>query len=311
MSKEKVDEILKKLEDGVAQLFESESYRVYLDTMTKFHHYSVNNCILISQQRPDASIVAGYTTWKKLHRHVVKGEKGITILSPAPYKRTMDVPVVDGDGKAVVDSSGHPLTEEKTEVKHYFKTATVFDVSQTDGEPLPSIVSDLVDPVDGYDDYLDAIREISPVPVRFDKIASGARGYYSPPKQEIVIQRGMAEEQTIKTLLHECAHARLGHGGEGCTVDRYTREVQAESVAYCCCKAFGIDTSDYSFGYVASWSSGRDTKELKRSLEIIREQSNQMIEELEQKMFLAMELKAQSLETETPAIRREGIRMVM
>ena len=308
----RIDDILQRLEDGVSSIFESDGYKRYLDTMSKFHSYSVNNCFLIAMQRPDASYVAGYTAWReKFHRQVMKGEKGITIIAPSPYKRNVEVNVLDEHGSQILDPTGHPVTEQKEVTYQGFRTATVFDISQTEGEPLPSLVSDLLDPVQDYDEYLSAIKDMSPVPVRFDNIESGAKGYFSPSKQEIVLQRGMSEEQTIKTLLHECAHARLGHGGEDDHSDRRTHEVQAESVAYCCCKAIGLDTSEYSFGYIAGWSSGKDQKELKASLQAIREQADQMITGIEERITNVMELRAERAVVETPKIQVEGIKIAI
>ena len=310
--KRKIDEIMEQLEKGVASIYDSEGYKRYLDTMSKFHSYSVNNCILIAMQRPDATYVAGYTAWKAVfHRHVLKDEKGITIIAPIPSKKKVDVKVVDEHGSQVLDAAGHPLTEQKEVTYQRFKTATVFDVSQTEGEPLPSLVSELMDPVQDYEEYFSAIKELSPVPVRFDNIPSGAKGYFSPSKQEIVLQRGMPEEQTIKTLLHECAHARLGHGGDDDHSDRRTHEVQAESVAYCCCKAIGLDTSEYSFGYIAGWSSGKDQKELKASLQTIRDQADQMIKGTEEKISRVMELRAEKATIEAPKVHTEGLKIAM
>lgn len=304
----KVDETLEQLQAGIEELYRSDKYRQYLDTMSKFHSYSVNNCLLIAMQKPDASLVAGYTAWRdKFHRQVLKGEKGITIIAPTPYKKKQEVSVKGADGHPVLDKAGNPITEEREYVYQGFKIAKVFDVSQTDGEPIPSLTAELKDPVEGFDDYLDVIKEMSPVPVRFDNIESGAKGYYSPIKQVIVIQRGMPEEQTIKTLLHECAHARLGHGSDDEYLDRMTKEVQAESVAYVCCKALGLDTSEYSFGYIAGWSSGRDQKELKASLQTIRDQANQLITGIEKKMQHIMEIRQEKqsveIKTDIPAIK--------
>ena len=288
----KIDETLEQLQTGIEELYQSEKYKQYLDTMSKFHSYSVNNCLLIAMQKPDASLVAGYTAWRdKFHRQVLKGEKGITIIAPSPYRKTHEVAVKGTDGQPVLDKDGNPVTEEREYVHQAFRIAKVFDVSQTDGEPLPALTTELKDPVEGFDDYLDVLKAMAPVPVRFDHIESGAKGYYSPVRQEIVIQRGMPEEQTLKTILHECAHAQLGHGGEDDHFDRHTKEVQAESVAYVCCKALGFDTSEYSFGYIAGWSSGRDQKELKASLQIIRDQSDQMITGVEQKLQQIMSLR--------------------
>ncbi len=290
----KIDDTLKELEQGVKDVFESERWRQYLDVQSRFTSYSVNNCILIARQRPDATAVASYTVWRdKFHRQVKRGERGITIIAPTPYKKTKEFEVKDADGQKILDATGRPITEEREVTYQSFHTATVFDVSQTEGEPLPELVSELTNPVKDFDVYMDAIRDLAPVPMRFDDISTGAKGYYSPGKHEIVLQRGMSEEQTIKTFLHEIAHARLDHGGDKDNSDRRTREVQAESVAYCCCRAIGIDTADYSFPYISSFSSGRDVKELKTSLQTIREQSAQMISGIESKVQMVMDNRRQ------------------
>lgn len=281
----RVDETLEQLEKGINELFESNKYKQYLDTMSKFHSYSVNNCLLIAMQKPDATLVAGYTAWRdKFHRQVMKGEKGLTIIAPSPYKKQIEQQVIDADGKPVFDAAGQPLMEQKEHTFNAFRIAKVFDISQTAGEPIPEFVSELKDPVEDFDDLLESIKSISPVPMRFEDITSGANGYYSPQNQEIVIKRGMPEEQTLKTFIHEVAHARLGHGGEDDHLDRRTHEVQAESVAYCTCKSLGLNTEDYSFGYIAGWSSGREQKELKASLQTIKETADQIITGIEQKM---------------------------
>lgn len=280
----KTDETLNMLEAGIKGLKESENYKQYLKTMAKFHAYSPNNCMLIAMQRPDATLVAGYNTWvEKFHRYVKKGEKGISIISPSEY--VLEKPVFK-DGKPVFDENGSLLTEKIK--KRGFRTTTVFDISQTEGDPLPEITNVLTGPVEGFYDYLNAIDSISPVPIRFDDI--NQNGYYSANKQEIVIKRGMPEEQTIKTLLHECAHALLGHGkDDGLTKE--TREVQAESVAFVCCNALGIDSSNYSFGYIAGWSSNKETAELRKNLNIIRLTSNMMIEGVQASLKESMDLR--------------------
>lgn len=283
--KSRVDETLEQLEKGINELFESNKYKQYLDTMSKFHSYSVNNCLLIAMQKPDATLVAGYTAWRdKFHRQVLKGEKGLTIIAPSPYKKQIEQQVMDADGKPVFDAAGQPLMEQKEHTFNAFRIAKVFDISQTDGEPIPELVAELKDPVEDFDDLLESIKSISPVPMRFEDITSGVNGYYSPKNQEIVVKRGMPEEQTLKTIIHEVAHARLGHGGDDDHLDRRTHEVQAESVAYCTCKSLGLNTEDYSFGYIAGWSSGREQKELKASLQTIKDTADKMITGIEQKM---------------------------
>lgn len=283
--KSRVDETLEQLEKGINELFESNKYKQYLDTMSKFHNYSFNNTLLIAMQKPDATLVAGYTAWRdKFHRQVLKGEKGLTIIAPSPYKKQIEQQVMDAVGKPVFDAAGQPLMEQKEHTFNAFRIAKVFDISQTDGEPIPELVAELKDPVEDFDDLLESIKSISPVPMRFEDITSGANGYYSPKNQEIVVKRGMPEEQTLKTFIHEVAHARLGHGGDDDHLDRRTHEVQAESVAYCTCKSLGLNTEDYSFGYIAGWSSGREQKELKASLQTIKDTADKMITGIEQKM---------------------------
>lgn len=285
-----IEETMEKLQQGVNDVFEGEKYKEYLKCQAKFHNYSVNNCILIGLQKPNASRVAGYTTWRdRFHRQVVKGEKGIKIIAPTFGKRKQEVEKMDETGQKILDENGNPVREDQESEYRGFRITTVFDISQTEGEPLPELVSELIGPVEGFDDYMDSVKELSPVPIRFDQIESGAKGYYSPAKQEIVIRRGMSEEQTLKTALHEVAHCRLGHGSEDNHDDQRTREVQAESVAYCCCCELGLDTSDYSFGYIAGWSSGKEQKELKASLQTIRDQADQMITAIESKMQVIME----------------------
>ena len=301
--------ITEQLEKGVKGVFESDRYKQFLDTMAKFPNYSVNNSLLIMMQRPDASLVQSYTGWKQMGRFVKRGEKGIRILAPAPYRVRAEQERLGPDGHTVIGSDGKPETEKVEVERMSFKPVSTFDISQTEGEPLPELARDLTDPVEGYDDYMDAIRSVSPVPIRFDEIRGTAKGYYDPAKREIVLQRGMPEEQTVKTAVHECAHALLGHGSKGDTLDRSTHEVQAESVAYCCCKALGLDTADYSFGYIAGWSSGRDMKELKASMQTIREQSEKMISGIRAKMDQVMEMRAQKMSAPQAAAQEIHISM--
>lgn len=293
--KSKVAEMTKKLEEGVAAVFESDKYKTYLNTVSRFHGYSVNNTILIALQKPDASYVAGYSAWRDtFHRQVKYGEKGLTIIAPYTYKKK-------------AEEMGDAADETEEIEKIGFKTATVFDVSQTEGEPLPTLVTELADPVKDYLQILDAIRDISPVNIRFTQIDSNVKGFYSHNKQEIQVKHGMSEEQSIKTAIHEVAHARLRHGDKDVKLDRKTMEVQAESVAYCCCQALGIDTADYSFGYVAGWSSGKDTKELKKSLEVIRDEADKMIKGITEKLALRME--AEKVKREAPKMEKSGRKM--
>lgn len=280
-----MDSIMKSLESGVEDFFTSEKYGEYLKTMTKFHRYSFNNTLLIAMQRPDATLVTGYRNWQSMGRQVKKGEKGITILAPAPKKQKKSQAVYDQENNPILDEQGNQKYEEIEVVIPRFKATTVFDISQTEGEPIQTIgPEELTDAVKDFDMFMQAITDISPVPIRFDEIEGSAKGYYDSANKEIVIRKGMSESQTIKTAIHESGHARLHDRdkmkAEGIRKDRETREVEAESVAYCVCSAFEVETSYYSFPYIAGWSSGRDMKELRASMDTIRQTSGQMIEEL-------------------------------
>ena len=281
-SVERMKEITDRLETGIQQLFDSDRYKAYLTTMAKFHNYSFNNTLLIAMQ--GGQLVAGFNKWKDtFHRTVKKGEKGIKILAPAPYKVKQKMEKLDEQGKPILDKDGKPLTEEKTVQIPAFKVVSVFDVSQTEGEPLPSIaVNELSGSVQDYQDFFKALEQASPVPIGFEDIEGGAHGYFHLLDNRIAIQEGMSQLQTIKTAIHEIAHAKLhtidpNTPEQSNRPDSRTREVQAESVAYAVCQHYGLDTSDYSFGYVAGWSSGKDLKELKASLETIRATAHELI----------------------------------
>lgn len=288
---DRVKAITDKLDAGIAALFQSETYKAYLSTMAKFHNYSLNNTLLIAMQRPDATLVAGYQAWQKQHqRHVKKGEKGIQIIAPSPYKAKKEREVLDpATGRPKLDAQGKPV-REIVEVEYpAFRVATVFDVSQTEGKELPSLgVDELTGKVDSYGKLLSALTEACPVPIGFEQIESGAKGYYHTTEHRIALQEGMSEAQTVKTLIHEMAHQRLhSHEKEKPREERLSarsKEVEAESVAYTVCQHFGIDTSDYSFGYIAGWSSGKETAELKESLGKIRDAASEMITEIEAKL---------------------------
>ena len=290
---QQVREITDKLEQGIKELFESERYKEYLTTMSKFYSYSFNNTLLIAMQKPDATLIAGYTSWQRnFDRHVMKGEKGIKILAPAPYKAQEQREKIDpATQKPVLDADGKPVTETVEVLRPAFKVVSVFDVSQTDGKELPDImVGELTGSVEQYEDFWHALKEISPVPVELEKIEGGAHGYYHLVDKRIAIDEGMSEMQTIKTLIHEIAHAKL-HAidpdektAPEDRKDRHTKEVEAESVAYTVCQRYGLETSDYSFGYIAGWSSDKETKELKGSLETIRSTAAEMIESIDAKL---------------------------
>lgn len=278
---QKIKEITDKLEQGIEDLFQSENYKNYLRTMSKFTNYSLNNTLLISIQKPDASVVAGFSTWKKLNRHIVKGSKAIKIIAPCPYKKKSETEVTDDDGKIILNKDGKPIKEQTKKVLMGFKIVNVFDFSQTDGEPLPEIAHKLDGTVDGYADFLNALKQFSPVPIKFEEIEGPANGYYSLVDKNIVIDEGMSQAMNCKTGIHELAHAILHDIDSGLQKDvmpdRETKEVQAESVAYTVCQYYGIDSSDYSFGYIAGWSSGKNLKELKESIDTIRKAANAII----------------------------------
>lgn len=286
--KQQMKEITERLEQGVKDIFTSEMYTTYLRTMAKFHNYSFNNTLLIAMQRPDATLVAGFNAWKnKFNRYVKKGEKGIQIIAPAPIKEVEEREKIDKDtGLAVLNENGEPEMERVEYVVPRFRVTTVFDVSQTDGEPIPSLeVSELTASVKDYALLTAAIEQVSPVPIRFTEISGEAKGYYSDADKEICIQTGMGESQTIKTMIHEVAHAMLHNSDfmkqNGEEKDRLTKETEAESIAFTVCSALGIDTSDYSFPYVASWASGKEMKELKDSMDTIRLTATDFLEKLE------------------------------
>ena len=279
------------MEQGITELFDSERYKEYLRVMSKFHNYSFNNTLLIAMQKPDASLVAGFTAWKnQFQRNVKKGEKGIKIIAPSPFKIKQEMEKIDPQTqKPVIGRDGKPVTEEKEITIPAYKVVSVFDVSQTEGKELPDIAVDaLTGDVEQYSDFFAALEKTSPVPIGFEKIEGGAHGYYHLEDKRIALDEGMSELQTLKTAIHEIAHAKLHDidlnapkDEQQPRVDRRTREVEAESVAYTVCQHYGLDTSDYSFGYVAGWSSGRELAELKSSLETIRSAAADIINSID------------------------------
>ena len=304
---QQVREITDKLEQGIKELFESERFKEYLRTMSKFYNYSFNNTLLIAMQKPEATYVAGYTSWQRnFDRQVLKGERGIKILAPAPYKAQEEREKIDPlTQKPVIGTDGKAVTETVEVLRPAFKVVSVFDVSQTDGKELPDIIVDeLKGTVENYEAFFDALKQVSPVPISFEDIPGGAKGFFSPVESRIAIQEGMSEIQTVKTAIHEIAHAKL-HAvkpdektAPEDRKDRHTKEVEAESVAYTVCQRYGIETSDYSFGYIAGWSSGKETKELKSSLDTIRKTAAEMIEGIDAKLKVLLAEKAQSVEQE-------------
>lgn len=287
--KQKVKEITDKLEAGLKELFESEKYKSYLSTMSKFHNYSFNNTLLIAMQKPEATLVAGYQAWQKnFERHVNKGEKAIRILAPAPYKIKEERDKLDPvTGEMMFDENGMPQKEETEVTIPAFRAVSVFDVSQTDGKPIPELeVNELLSTVEGYEDFVQALMNISPVPIAFEDIPGDSKGYFSTAEKRIAVQENMSESQTLKTMVHEVVHSMLHDKEVNQSMDipvkdRNTKEVEAESVAFTVCQHFGIDTSDYSFGYIAGWSSGRNMKELKSSLDTIRKTASELITGIE------------------------------
>ena len=287
---EKLKEITDRLEQGITELFDSERYKEYLKVMSKFHNYSFRNTVLIAMQKPDASLLAGFSAWKNnFERNVMRGQKGIKIIAPSPYKIKQEMQKIDPHTqKPIIGKDGKPVTEEKEITIPAYKVVSVFDVSQTEGKELPDIaVDELTGDVDRYKDFFAALEKTSPVPIAFENIEGGSHGYYHLEDKRIAINEGMSELQTLKTAIHEIAHAKLhdidlnAPKDEQPRVDRRTREVEAESVAYTVCQHYGLDTSDYSFGYVAGWSSGRELSELKSSLETIRSAAAEIINSID------------------------------
>ena len=287
--KQEMDQMAEKLEAGVKDVFQGENYKAYLDFCAKMPRYSINNQILIMMQKPDATMCQSFTGWKEMGRFVKKGEKGIRVMAPAPYKIEREQDKLDGNGKPMLDADGEPV-KEKVEVKvNAFKPVSTFDISQTDGEPVPRLgVDELVGTVEGYETLMEAIRQASPVPISFENIESGAKGYFHVEENRIAIQEGMSEAQTVKTALHEASHATL-HNKEAQNADndkktRNQKECEAESVAYVVCQHYGVDTAEYSFPYVAGWSSDKEVPELKASLDTIRRAASDLISKIDDRI---------------------------
>ena len=288
---DRMKEITDRLQAGLEELFQSEKYAQYLKVMSQFHHYSINNTLLIAMQKPDATLVAGYHAWeRKFKRHVMKGAKGIQIIAPMPVKEKREHEKTDPrTGELLIRDDGQPETEVVTLTIPRFRVTTVFDLAQTEGEPLPELgVQELTANVENYELFIEAIRTAAPVPIRFDEIAGEAKGYYDNNNKEIVIKAGMGELQTIKTAIHETAHAILHDRDimkqEGIEKDQMTKECEAESVAFVVLSHFGpedMDTSEYSFPYIAGWSSSREMKEVKQSLDTIRKTASDLIDSIE------------------------------
>lgn len=301
---DRVKEITDQLEAGIENLFNSDQYKQWLTTMSRFHDYSLNNTLLIAMQKPDATLVAGYTTWKnQFGRQVNKGEKGIRILAPTPYKKKVEVDKKDPNtGEILKNPDGSNQKEIQEVLCPAFKVVSVFDVSQTDGRELPSLgVNELTGDVEQYEMFFEALKRTCPVPMEFEQISSGAKGYYHQIEQRIAIQEGMSQIQTVKTAIHEMAHQKLHAIDPNLkkseqnleNISRGGKEVEAESIAYTVCQHYGIDTSDYSFAYIAGWSKGKETPELKASLDTIRKAASEMINDIDGHMKLLLQEKEQ------------------
>ena len=315
-NKERIKEITAGIEKGIMELFESDRYRNYLTTMSRFHRYSLNNVMLIHAQRPDATLVAGFSKWKHgFGRHVKKGEKGIQILAPTPYKIKVDKEKLDPDTKLpMLDDEGKPITEEKEVTIPMFKVVSVFDVAQTEGKPLPQISFSLTGDVAQYEVFMEALRRTSQVPITIEPMEPGMDGYFSLTKQAIFLREGMSQVQTVCAAIHEMAHSRLHNyekmtelADDGETIllpgekDRNTEEVEAESISYAVCQYFGIETADNSFGYIATWSQGKELKELRASLETINKTSSELISGIEQHYREICKERGIYLTADTPA----------
>ncbi len=308
---EKVKEITDKLEAGIKELMDSDKFKEYLKCLSKFHSYSLGNTILIALQKPDATLVAGYTAWKnQFGRQVQKGEQGIRILAPTPYKKKMEVDVIDpSTGQARMNPDGTKATELKEIMVPAFKVVNVFDVSQTDGRPIPSIgVNELTGDVRQYDMFFEALKRSCPVPIGFEQIDSGAKGYYHTVDHRIALQEGMSQVQTVKTLIHEMTHQHLHSkdpkemSPEEPRLTRNAKEVEAESVAYTVAQHYGIETSDYSFAYIAGWSAGKDTPELKASLDRIRTAADELITGIDTQLQILQKEKMAELDVQAEAL---------
>ena len=286
--KEKEDEIkalTDKLETGIKSVFSSDRYREYLSAMCKFHTYSYNNTLLIHMQNPNATYVSGFVSWKTMGRHVKKDEEGIRILAPCPYKATKYVDVMDSEtGQVKRDPQGNPLKEKREITYASFKVISIFDISQTEGKPLPELAEELQGEIPDYTVLMDSVKEIAPVPIRFEAWDKSKKGHYDLTNKEIVIKSGMSELQTVKTAIHETVHSIL-HKDKEHIKDSATMEVEGESVAFVVCQHLGLDTSDYSFGYLAGWSSDKELPELKFSLQTIQKTSHEVIEQLDREIL--------------------------
>jgi antirestriction protein ArdC len=278
---EKVKELSKRLSEGVQQTFQSGRFKQYLKAVSAFHQYSARNAVLIFLQKPSATYVAGFETWKKLGRYVRRGEKGLSIFAPVKVSEKIDKPVMDDNGKPVLDEDGNPKTEAVSEVRIRFHPAAVFDVSQTEGKPLPTLCDELQGAVPDFQKIFTAVQNISPYKIAFERMPDDEKGYCSHEAKKIAIRSGMSDAQIVKTLLHEYAHAVLHNGTEK---SREQKEIEAESAAFIVSDFLGIDTSGYSFDYVSSWSYGMDPKQLSDILQNIQDSANSIISRIQEEM---------------------------
>ena len=287
-SRDRLKDITASIEDGIKELFQSESYAQYLQTMSRFHHYSVNNQVLIHMQKPDATLVAGFNKWKnQFGRNVIKGEHGIKIIAPTPFKKKIEQEKLDPDTQLpMLDADGKIITEEKTIQIPMYKPVTVFDVSQTEGKPLPQLAHELSGNVANYDVFMEALRRSSPVPISIEVMGGGMDGYFDLEHQDIAIRKGMSEVQTVSAVIHEMAHALLHNRTKDTEektpeLSRSTEEVQAESISYAVCAYYGIATGENSFGYIVSWSKDKTLPELRESLEVISKTADGLISDID------------------------------
>ena len=281
---EKMSEIQERLMTGTKEIYESGKWAEYISVMSKFPNYSINNCILIASQCPHASYVCGYKKWNEFNRNVIKGESGIMIFAPIKGKVEVEEPKFDEKNQPVLNADGTQSTERVTREYKTFRPCYVFDLSQTEGDPLPTLATKLEASVDDYEMLKDVLMDVSPVPVFFEEVPGGANGFYSPKESRIVVQEGMSELQTIKTMLHEIAHATYGHGGKDDKWDKQSQEIQAESTAFWVAGMLGLDTGDYSFGYITGWSKDREISELKDNLELIKNIANDLVTRIDERI---------------------------
>ena len=307
---EKMSEIQERLMAGTKEIYESGKWAEYISVMSKLSHYSINNCILIASQCPHASYVCGYKKWNEFNRNVVKGESGIMIFAPIKGKVETEEPKFDENARPVLNEDGTQQSGKVTREYKTFRPCYVFDLSQTEGDPLPTLATRLEESVEDYETLKNILISVSPVPVSFEEVPGEANGFYSPTEMRIVVQDGMPELQTIKTMLHEIAHATYGHGGKDDKWDKESREIQAESTAFWVAGMLGLDTGDYSFGYITGWSKDREVSELKENLELIKNTANDLVTKIEEKLKECEQEKEKEtvMEEETESTHRKKSR---